>query len=214
MVGKRIYLQAVMLAAATLILLVWFSGYFQSERSNLIDNQLQEFRQNINEGRLFATFSTTLGNDLDCETYEKLVVLTKQKASQLGRDVALLEQSDGIDQSFVKRFKKEYTIQLLESWLYHTQFQSRCENAPHSILYFYTNRSLDCVDCLAQGRVLDSFAENQSVVTYAVEANLGLDFIELLKEKYVVNNYPTLVVDANHILRTYQSESQINELIR
>lgn len=208
---KRIYLQAFLLSAATLVLLIWFSSYFQEARSTEIDDQLQEFRQNINEGRLFSTFSATLGHQLDCPTYEKLVNLTKTRASQLGRDVAQLEQSDGLAQLFVQRYKKEYTIQLLESWLYHTQFQSKCENAPRSILYFYTNRSLNCIDCLAQGRVLDQFESNPNVVVYAVEANLGLDFVELLKQQYQVSDYPSMVLDGNRVIRGFKSLDEISD---
>lgn len=122
-------------------------------------------------------------NKVGLETYE------------MGKQVEGYEKSKSISLSDFNQLKMKYTSLLIRTWLYIEKIRTTCEGNYSTVLYFFGSKT--CPNCGNQGMVLTFLKEklNENLLVYAIDGDLDLAPVEVLKDTFTVNKYPTLIIN-------------------
>lgn len=119
------------------------------------------------------------------------------KLENIGISLAYLEEERGKNDNTVIELKKPYTLLQIRHYLLIRQRIEECDEDYIPILFFYSNEKEYLGDSEKQGYVLKYFSDKygfEKVKVYAIDGNLGLGAVDMLKEQYSIVTYPTTVV--------------------
>lgn len=120
------------------------------------------------------------------------------KLDDIGTRLAYLEEERGKQDSQVIELKKPYTMLQIRHYLLIKNRAQECSEDYIIILFFYSNKQEYLGDSEKQGYVLKYFSDKygyEKVKIYALDSDLDLGVIEMLKEQYNVSVYPTTIVN-------------------
>jgi len=114
---------------------------------------------------------------------------------EMGKQVEGYEKSKSISLSDFNQLKMKYTSLLIRTWLYIEKIRTTCEGNYSTVLYFFGSKT--CPNCGNQGMVLTFLKEklNENLLVYAIDGDLDLAPVEVLKDTFTVNKYPTLIIN-------------------
>ena len=129
------------------------------------------------------------------------------EAAKLGKEITDYEKEKFKDDSYSST-KKDYTLIQVRHWSYLERLKQECNTTNFvTILYFY---SAECRDCSKQGVILDYLKQKypQNVMTFALDYDVDLNIIKLLKGVYEVEETPTIVIND----KTYHGLMELSQL--
>jgi len=114
---------------------------------------------------------------------------------EMGKQVEGYEKSKSISLLDFNQLKMKYTSLLIRTWLYVEKIRTTCESNYSTVLYFFGSKT--CPNCGNQGMVLTFLKEklNENLLVYAIDGDLDLAPVEVLKDTFTVNKYPTLIIN-------------------
>jgi hypothetical protein len=182
----------------TMILLiggVYFGIFLSKEKIVELERGLEDLKRREEDIALEFALLTTFENS-SCEilSYELNKAVTD--ADKLGSRLVHYETTERVKASGFYPLKKDYTLTLIRAWLYLERMKSECNMTGFvTNLYFYSNKN--CPDCPRQGLILDYIKRTypQNIMTFALDYDIDLNVINLLKSLYKVEKVPTLVID-------------------
>jgi hypothetical protein len=127
---------------------------------------------------------------------EKTTLSTELK--DLARRLTFVE--DGMKEK-PKEFidlKKRYTLLQIKDYLLMKELSKKCNLKPINILYFYSNKKNECLDCQKQGYVLTRLSrDNPRLRVYAFDYDLNLGALKTLIDLFEVKGekLPVLVIE-------------------
>jgi hypothetical protein len=206
-IGWEFYLISGLITVAIMLGGVFFGVWVSGAKIDLLEQQLRELRLRQEDMTIQFLFMHLLGNQtcdvLAAELSEVIIEATKL-ADELDR-----YEGDPLRAAHFEFLKKDYTLTLIRYWYYLERLKAECGKTDFiTVLYFYSN--LYCVDCPQQGHILTYLKRlyPQAVMNFALDADLDLNIIRLLKSVYRVRGVPTLVIDG----RSYEGLVSLEQL--
>jgi len=211
-VNWEYYALAGVVAAVLLLAGIYFGVTVSKEKMDIILGELDNSKL-AQQDIILDTELMTVGNR-SCEAMSRDLNTVVNNAETLGRYVSDYENSEKVLDSNFLYTKKDYTLTLVRYWLYVENLKKECGlTGTVTVLYFYSNT--DCGDCGNQGFVLDQLKAvyGQNMSTFAIDSNLDLSSVKMLKSIYNVDSVPTLVInDKTHV--GFMGMKELNDLIR
>ena len=210
---RSVFAKAFALTLVIFLLGVFVSNYFAEQRASFFLFELSKVGSSLNDAKTTLLYFETLKDTPDfCRNFPFFVAKFADRVDALGNDLTRLEEVDAGSMELVE-LKKNYTLLNAQLWLYLVNLRRQCpEAAFDTVLYFYSNLAgpQGCVDCQKQGAELTALrASRPNLYVFAFEANLGLDFLDVLKKQYRVSALPALVVNERKTLQGYRSGQEI-----
>ena len=196
MVEWKIYIYAAVITTVIFAMGIGFGFWLSGEKVQGLNRDLQSILQESKSMELEMLLMNTLSSNFTCRA--TLVELDKitQRAAYLGDLITVYENSERMKVSEYKELKKEYMYLLIRYWLYWKNVKRSCGNTEgvFDILYFYSNKN--CSTCIQQGAILSHFKElyPKNFMIFALDGDMDLYIIQLLKEIYRVKDYPVIVI--------------------
>ena len=186
-----------LLSAFAIATLVFLLGIFIGETmTNAKVNQIINIAEEIRLEILDLELQQSLSEYEPCGT--TYLYSLGSKLDDIGARLAYLEEELGKQDEKVIALKKPYTLLQVRHYLLIKQRTQECNENYIVILFFYSNKREYIQDSEKQGYVLKYFSDKygyQKTKAYAIDVDLDLGVVEMLKEKYDVEEYPTTVVN-------------------
>ena len=193
-VNWEYYVLAGVLAAVLLLAGIYFGLLVSREKVDAMQAELERTKMEQEDFVLKSTIMSLGSNSCDALSYE--FERAVDDASKLGQTVSEYEASEKIVDPRFASLKTEYTLTLVKYWIYTEQLKATCNRTDYVIvLFFYSN--VGCDKCEGQGFVLDSVKQlyGRRVMIFALDPDIGLGTVNMLKGMYGVAEVPTLVVN-------------------
>ncbi len=213
---KGVYAKAFLLTLVIFLLGVFVANYFAEQRASFFLLELHKVDSSLNDAKTTLLYFETVKDTPDfCTGFPLFLAHFADRVDALGNDLTRLEEVDAGSLELVE-LKKNYTLLNAQLWLYMVNLRRQCPQARFdTVLYFYSNLAGQCVDCLRQGQELTALRTSRpDLYVFAFEANLGLDFIEVLKKQYQVSALPSLVIDERKTLQGFTSQNELASILQ
>jgi thiol-disulfide isomerase/thioredoxin len=188
-------IKAALLTTFVFITGIVFGLWAGSEKITGLEKTIIGLGENIDNAELQFLFFDTMGANVSCQYLTKETITLGSEANSLGSEVERFENSRKLDENSFKELKKKYTSVLIRDWLTLEKIKQTCKEDYLTVLYFYSNEN--CNDCKDQGIVLSYMKEKlgDKFLVFAIDSDIDLQIIDLLKNVYNVGEYPTLVLN-------------------
>lgn len=181
---------------------VWIGLWMGEERVSSLELTIDDLQENINNAELQFLLLDVLEKNASCTYMIQTASNLGHESSLLARDVEKYENSQKIDEDSFYLLKQKYTNSLIRNWLTLEKIKETCDGNYSIVLYFYSNEQCDL--CEEQGIVLSYMKERlgQDLFVFALDTDIGVDVVGVLKDSYGITNYPATVVN-NHVYKEY-----------
>ncbi|MFA5997282.1 MAG: hypothetical protein WC791_02210 [Candidatus Paceibacterota bacterium] len=119
-----------------------------------------------------------------------------EELSSLSAKLSYMENNLGDEDADVISLKKYYSLLQIKDYLLTAQVEQKCGTKPITIIYFYSNKDGECVDCVREGYVLTKLREDfPELRIYSFDYNLDLSAVKTMKSiQGVKNKLPALII--------------------
>jgi len=207
--SKKRYLYAFIIATAIFLLgfLITYSvAYIEYQKViNLQDPISYEI---FKDKMKYSLFNENICSD------SSLIEISEDLRIQ-GSFISDMEKNLGKDNKNVLFRKKFYTLIQLEHFEFVKAANKECDKNINTILFFYSNEKNEKNEAEDTGRLLSVlFQQNQqNLVIYSFDTNLDSEIIDLLKQKYEIENPIEIIVNENQKLTSITNINQIQSFL-
>jgi len=209
---RQFYLTAAILTLTIFLAGILIGWYLDTKRIEYISKEYEnlelDLRSLILENNFFQTFNNP---DLYCESsFERLPKIMKE-VDKLGNRLESFERINQFNLEEFERLKKNYILLNIDLWLRLVKLKQQCNYSIHTILYFYPEK--ECLDCSAQSLVLTYWKEKMpnSVMVFPIDGDLDFPLIKILKTKFNITTYPSLVIDEKYVVKGFISKEELGK---
>ena len=189
---------------------IFFGMFLGKDKVSSLEHDLEDLRVRQDDATLSFSLMSTFGNK-SCDIIQHELSDTMVQAAKLGKEITNYENEKFKDDKYIQT-KKDYTLIQIRYWSYLERLKHECNNTNYiTILYFY---STECKDCSKQGLILDYLkqAHPNNVMNFALDSDIDLNIIRLIKNVYEVQETPTLIINEKKYTGLVEL-SQLQEII-
>jgi len=198
--GKKRLDKRLLLSALIITGLIFFSGFsigysFNTGKLSAVESDIATVTKDIQNFQLEFLMFDVLGEKSACPLLSSTLSEINVRSEKIGNRLEMLSPDSEIkDYASYVEMKKEYSRVLLGYWLLANKFKKACESNISTVVYFYANQ---CDSCGDQSFVLTYLKKryNETLLIFALDADLEEPSVRTIKEFYNVTVYPTLVID-------------------
>ncbi len=147
-----------------------------------------------------------------CPVYRSELQKLDTQTESLGYQISYLEDKGTRD----PELKRQYFMLEASAYLLSQKVMTRCSGTANysTVLYFYNNRN--CANCTAQGLALLDVKKKMGdkLRVYSFDGGLGSEIVDVLRLKYNVTVYPSLVINGQSTYPGSRSTSWISEAVK
>jgi len=192
--------KGILVSALVITGLIFFSGFFigynlNTEKLSVVKNDITAVTKDIQNFQLEFLLLDVLGENSTCPLLSSTLSDINERSEKIGTRLDKLSPDSEIkDYASYVDMKREYSRLLIGYWLLANKFKNACESNVSTIIYFYAK---ECDGCGDQSFVLTYLKRqyNETLLIFALDADLDEPGIKTVKEYYNVTAYPTLVVN-------------------
>jgi hypothetical protein len=213
-ISFRLYLIAAFLTAVVFSSGILVGWILDSNRVTDVQSQIDDLAINFQNLDLENSIYKAFGNETSaCSIYSSKAESLSRQTDQLAQELNSFKQINQFQLSNLDLLKKRYTVMNLQFWLQLVNLKKSCNYNSTTILYFYTTKT--CDECVAQGIVLDSLKGKspEKLMVFAVDSDLNLGVVTLLKTEYNVAKTPTLVINENKKIEGFASQETLEKYL-
>lgn len=123
------------------------------------------------------------------------------------------EKSKNVNSTNYLFLKRQYLLSNLKYWLLSEEFKKTCSGDSVTVLYFFSN---DCKICLeSQGVILSNLKQafEDKLLVFAIDSDFTEEpMVALLKNKYNVTKYPTLIINDHKVDQFLTRNELLNKI--
>jgi len=204
--SKKRYLLAFLIGTAIFILIFSLSYAISYLEFRRISNLQEDLAYDIFEDKLdYSLFDEGICAN---ESFDRI----SRDLGFQGRIIDDLERKLGKNNENVLFRKKFYTLIELEHFEFVKLLNERCNLEIQTILFFYSNSDPNLELSEEVGKLLDVvYNRNENLMMYSFDIDLGSYLTEKLKEKYMVDKSPTLIINEEVKVENPQNISDIEK---
>jgi len=199
MVKRKVAWEFYIISAFITLLILFVGFYFGITLSREKIQELQDELDNLKLRQEDLTLELTLlalNKNISCDAIGFELEKVIGDAADLGDRVTIYEITEKVKDESFYNLKKDYTLILVRYWTYLEEMKKSCNRTDVvTILYFYSNTN--CQNCQGQGVVLTNLKQTypQNIMVFALDYDIDLNIISLLKKNYNVSSVPSLVIN-------------------
>ncbi len=206
--SKKRYLLALLIGTAVFIIvfgITYSISYLEYQR---ISSSQQQTSYSIFEDKLgYSLFDQEI-----CE--EEYFKQVSEKLGFQGRIIDDLEKKFGKNDNKVLFRKKFYSLVELEHLEFVKTMNEECDFDIQTILFFYSNEPREIKDSEKFGDYLNTiYRRNPDLLIYSFDINLDSNLIENLKEKYNIEESPTILVNERFKVTEIQNIEDVEKYL-
>jgi hypothetical protein len=189
----ELYLISGIITIIILVAGIFFGLFIGKEKVDVLQSGIDDLRIRQDDATLSFSLMSTFGNK-SCDIIQHELSDTMAAASDLGKKITDYEKEKIKDASY-QSAKEDYTLIQIRYWSYLKTLKKECNTKDFiTVLYFY---SADCQDCNSQGLIYDYLKEKypQNVMIFALDSDVNLNTLKILKEAYGVDKTPTSIIN-------------------
>lgn len=203
-ISTNIYVTALVLTVLVFSLGVYVGMVIDENAKNKVEGELSELEEDLYLSRVLLLMEEEVGEF--CPIYSEKLGAVDAERELIGDRLEYLESVRGISDD---ELKGRYYYLEFENYLLMRRMQNDCGAEYVLVLFFYDGGE----ESSAQGEELDAFrAGNVNVKVFSFDGNSDSAVVEVLKAQYIVNSYPTVVVDGKK-LNGLQELSELEERV-
>ncbi len=190
----KYYLLAGVLTCLVFVIGLMAGILIEASKVTFLEKKLKELEISKTDSEVKSSMLSLL-NANPCEAFEYEVEKLIPKVSKFGEELEVFEATrKGSYQEYLA-LKKEYTLMNLRYWMFVKSLKEKCNYSFVPILYFYSNKN--CPACKDQGYVLSLLKKKypKKVMIFAIDGDLDLESVSLLKKVYNITAYPSLIIN-------------------
>lgn len=203
------------LTAAVITLIVFVSGALTA---NLVDDyrteglvvELQEDLTEIESNQMQINYLQR--DEVSCEAMEAgLHSTVKNYNNRLG-NLETFEERSLIKEERFEKIKHRYILSGIRYWMFAEEMRDSCDYSPNTVLFFTTNlEAEDCDECDNVGRQLSLLKQELEgdILIFSIPVNLDDGMIDILQDRYGVEEVPVMVINDETVLEGYHSRQAI-----
>ena len=187
------YLISAIITFIILLAGIFFGMFIGKEKVSSLEQNLEDLRVRQDDATLSFSLMSIFGNK-SCSIIQHELGDTMTQAAELGKEITSYQNEKFKDEGYIQT-KKDYTLIQIRYWSYLERLKQECNNTNFiTILYFYSG---ECGDCSKQGLILDYLKQTHpnNVMNFALDYDVDLNVIRLLKSVYNVTTTPTLIIN-------------------
>lgn len=204
--SKKRYLLAFLIGTTIFILIFSLSYAISYLEFRRISNLQEDLAYDIFEDKLdYSLFDEGICAN---ESFDRV----SRDLGFQGRIIDDLERKLGKNNENVLFRKKFYTLIELEHFEFVKLLNERCNLEIQTILFFYSNSDPNLELSEEVGKLLDVvYNRNENLMMYSFDIDLDSYLTEKLKEKYMVDKSPTLIINEEVKVENPQNISDIEK---
>jgi len=212
-VNTQVYITAAFLTFAIFVAGIIIGWLLDQNRVNSITSQIEDIQITMDDLRLEDQFLSTIEDTSSCSLYLSRVQSLSKKTDELASELDTYKGLTYFQAEAIDKLKNKYTILNLDLWLQIVNLRKNCGYNFTTVVYFYSLES--CVQCQAQGIVLDAMKKENpgNLMIFAVDSNLDLEIVELIKNNFNVSIAPTLIINEEETFEGFINSKRLNEII-
>lgn len=155
--------------------------------------------------------------DTEGESCPVLRTALDKSVAELGKTLDHLEEYKKDSKINLKSYTlvgRKYLLDNLQYWFFAKKSKQKCEIDLVNILYFYSNEN--CEICSDQGVLLTFFKKlyGEQLLVFPIDIDLESEepLITIMKSRYDINEYPTLVIEDTKY-EGMQNKEKLSQLI-
>jgi hypothetical protein len=206
------------LVAGILTVLVFSSGILvgwvlDQNRLTTIQSQIDDLQINLQNLDLENSFYSSVENKSTCLLYITKAESLSKQTDELASRLNTFEDTNQFQLNSLNLLKKRYTLLNLGFWLQLVNLKKNCNYNATTILYFYPTKI--CDECVAQAIILDSLKKEmpEKLMIFAVDADLNLGIVDLLKKTYNITSFPTLVINEKDKIENFAGKEVLKKYL-
>lgn len=205
----RLRIIYVLIFVTIIFMLGIFLGYY------LVEKRIESI-ESLTKDILVSIEDIDLINNIardPCVNNDYLNFLSKQ-FDKYAIKLTYLEELLGKNSKKIQELKKPYTILIIKHYFAIKEQNEKCNQSYITILFFYSNKKHEIGLSENQGVIIDHIRkkfENKPIMVYAIDANLDLKIIDLLKDKYNITKVPAVVI--NDVTYGYLDKNSFEKII-
>jgi hypothetical protein len=196
--AKNIALIALLLTVFLLFSIILIANYLNTERRDVVSEQIQQTYNSLNEMQTFLLMSETYGNEMACIAFTQKLDALDTSVWNLGikLDQYQVASEELRKQEFYSEQKKTFNEQQLIYMLLLRNLQQKCDYK-QTVIEFYYRNSEDCKKCDDQSFVLTDINEeyDRDISIFSYDADLNLTSVNLLMQYHRIDSFPCVVID-------------------
>jgi len=191
-ISKDIYITAFVLTVLVFSLGVYVGMVIDESAASKVDEELRTLEQDLSLSRILLLMEEELGEF--CPIYTEKLEAVDAERELIGDRLEYLESVRGLSD---EELKERYYYLEFENYLLMKKMKKECGKEYVLVLFFYG----DDEESRMQGEELDALrAGNRDVKVFSFDGNSESAVVEVLKEQYLVNSYPAVVVDGSKLV--------------
>jgi hypothetical protein len=174
---------------------VYFGIFISKEKVEFLKSNLEEVKRLQEDTNLQFSLISILGNK-SCSLISYELGKAISTATDLGDKVSKYSTDEKVKDQNFELLKKDYTVTLIKYWVNLERMRNECNKTDFiTILFFYSDKN--CSECVRQGLVLDYMKKQhpQNFMIFALDSDLDLNVIGMIKNIYEIKIVPSLVID-------------------
>lgn len=183
-----IYITAFIISLVIFGIGIWFGLQIEKSASEQINERMGIISNNLisignilllENDRGYCDYIKNKMKEFDSETYN------------LGREIEYMEENKG----GAEALKLNYMELEFRDYLLTKKIKQMCGEEQNIVIYLVSSK--DCTICKEQGEILTSARTKTNTRVYTFDLNINSTLTEMLRNKYNVSIFPTLIINEN-----------------
>ncbi|MFH1071938.1 MAG: hypothetical protein V1743_00750 [Nanoarchaeota archaeon] len=194
---KRRYVAAFFITLLIFILGNLVGIVIESKRVNVIEQKSQLQRLDYESLQVQYLYMNQLIQERDCDAMSKAFESNVRSLEDARLKLETYEQDSLLYKQDFEVLRRNYVLAQIRYFLLAKQTKELCKKDIVSVLYFFSSKE-ECPDCEEQAFVLTYFKKllKDNILIFSFDGRMEDEpMILLLKERYNVTSYPTIVVE-------------------
>jgi hypothetical protein len=210
---KNVFWEALIMTIAIFVIGLFLGMMIETTNSNKINNLYIASEINLVDA---TTLSQLVDEeDINCESIKKTKIDFANQIYEEAKQLETFEDSGKLTSS-LKLLHKKYDLLRTIIWIASEKSLNECKNY-NLIVYLYESEPKDLEKKATQkvwSRILlDITQEKENILLLPIAADINLNSLNLLKDKYKIDSLPALIINNQEVIFTIENSESLKQFL-
>ncbi len=212
---KYLFLQALIITFVVFNVGIYLGYKLESYRVDKINNWYLESEQELLDEKLQIDAFETVG--INCDSMVNETINFADRIFEEAMVIGEYEQASRIDKDIISLHKKYDLLRTL-LWINSIKIKEKCNSDYHNLVYFYQYND-PTIEQKAKQRFFSNLLaqvkeqEGNKVILIPIAADNGIASLNLLEEKYGIDELPAILIDENVKITDVQNIEDVEKYL-
>ncbi|MGM5484548.1 MAG: hypothetical protein ACQEP1_01620 [Nanobdellota archaeon] len=193
---KRRYFAAFFITLGIFLIGLLLGFVLESKRVDYITEKNKEQSLDLESLQLQYQFLESMTGSRDCDAYMRTFDTYLKDLEDTRIRLERYKDNADVNEEDFRRLWRKYILAQLRYYRISKEANEVCDVDKVTVLYFFSDKK-ECPNCEEQAFVLNYFKKllKEDILVFSIDANFEREpLVKMLKERYEVDDYPTLVI--------------------